>query len=568
MIALIATLGMLCPALTATETPEIQLTPLLQPGDNLRPEGMSPANSKAFCDGEWHGDAAWTIGWADGPLYYAVYQDPDETGCVNTYPFDVEWAFWWAQNNTVDDLYIIVQTVVYAADLSVPSCPKPGVVMCRGVSIQYTLPGSWTGVLEIPVGGCCVTGPYFIGLELWEWDGTLGSVITDDGITPPARLCASYANYDGTWLDLIDDIGFPGNLKLWSVGQTETGCDTCFFPVEYGADLWFSENDGVPINPNVFVLNPIPADFFGPGSDPFDNLIALEGSPIPTWPADALGGADAVIERRQSADLPTDGSSVIIDNEIVALSLVSTTPITVSYMGGMEFIDWDVQVCLSSAPQPTGTMLLRRECCLGGTFDAFLKILPKFVFTRIPDGFTMSLDFNDFGMPIQWFGTTDGTWSTAIHPPYDLDFSPGLVAVDNDCNSGTYEVAIQSSSKFLRCENISGGFSTCRFPDPCPTTCCIPPSVGDLDQSGGALGFNYDGADLSLMINGLFIDPANGWNGICLDEADVDFTSPRPVVDPMTVDGADLSLLINALFIHPAPSSYLRKCDGTPNAER
>ncbi|RKX27428.1 MAG: hypothetical protein DRP45_01110 [Candidatus Zixiibacteriota bacterium] len=94
-------------------------------------------------------------------------------------------------------------------------------------------------------------------------------------------------------------------------------------------------------------------------------------------------------------------------------------------------------------------------------------------------------------------------------------------------------------------------------------SCCIPPSVGDLDQGGGALGFNYDGADLSAMINGLFIDPTNGWDGICLDEADVDFTSVRPVTDPMFIDGADLSLLIDALFI--APTHYLKNCDGTDN---
>ncbi|RKX25660.1 MAG: hypothetical protein DRP45_05405 [Candidatus Zixiibacteriota bacterium] len=94
--------------------------------------------------------------------------------------------------------------------------------------------------------------------------------------------------------------------------------------------------------------------------------------------------------------------------------------------------------------------------------------------------------------------------------------------------------------------------------------CCIPPSVGDLDQLGGELGFNYDGADLSLMINGLFINPSSGWNGVCLDEADVDFSSPgRPVVDPMVIDGADLSLLIDALFI--APSHYLKNCDGSDN---
>ena len=80
---------------------------------------------------------------------------------------------------------------------------------------------------------------------------------------------------------------------------------------------------------------------------------------------------------------------------------------------------------------------------------------------------------------------------------------------------------------------------------------CMPPSVGDLDHSGGELGFNYDGADLSLMINGLFIDPAHGWDGMPLEEADIDFSGGRCVESTLAIDGADLSRLIDALFIHP-----------------
>jgi|GEM_PF-6242715 len=115
----------------------------------------------------------------------------------------------------------------------------------------------------------------------------------------------------------------------------------------------------------------------------------------------------------------------------------------------------------------------------------------------------------------------------------------------------------------VQCVDQLGNRIEMSFVIEAPTTCCIAPSVGDLDQGGGDLGFNYDGADLSAMINGLFIDPTNGWDGICLDEADVDFTSARPVTDPMTVDGADLSLLIDALFI--APTHFLKNCDGTDN---
>ncbi|RKX23832.1 MAG: hypothetical protein DRP45_09580 [Candidatus Zixiibacteriota bacterium] len=78
--------------------------------------------------------------------------------------------------------------------------------------------------------------------------------------------------------------------------------------------------------------------------------------------------------------------------------------------------------------------------------------------------------------------------------------------------------------------------------------CCIPPTVGDLDQSGQQTPFNVDGADLSLMIERLFI--SMDWTGICLEEADIDF-SGQPEPSEVDIDGADLSLLIDALFISP-----------------
>jgi len=96
-------------------------------------------------------------------------------------------------------------------------------------------------------------------------------------------------------------------------------------------------------------------------------------------------------------------------------------------------------------------------------------------------------------------------------------------------------------------------------------TCCISPSVGDLDQSGGSPGFNYTGGDLDMMIKAMFI--YNDWTGICLDEADVDFTCGRPCDSSghnnwLYLTGGDLDKLIKALYV--TPDQHLEACDGSP----
>jgi len=92
------------------------------------------------------------------------------------------------------------------------------------------------------------------------------------------------------------------------------------------------------------------------------------------------------------------------------------------------------------------------------------------------------------------------------------------------------------------------------------TTCCIPPSVVDLDQSGESPSpANLSGIDLSIMIDGLFISV--DWSGVCLAEADLDYSgAPEPIESD--ISGIDLSILIDALFISLTPPP---QCDGTPN---
>jgi len=80
--------------------------------------------------------------------------------------------------------------------------------------------------------------------------------------------------------------------------------------------------------------------------------------------------------------------------------------------------------------------------------------------------------------------------------------------------------------------------------------CCVPPSVGDLDQSGETLPFNVSGIDLSILIDGLFI--GLDWSSVCMQEADMDL-SGQPGPTSTDIDGIDLSYMINALFIDLEP---------------
>ena len=101
-----------------------------------------------------------------------------------------------------------------------------------------------------------------------------------------------------------------------------------------GVDLWVTPPTGnTYMN---FTGNPIPADFFGPGSDPFDGVIWLQGDPLNTSPPELLGPTDTIVKRTESATLPACGASDPIEIELLALSLVSIDPMTVTYNGGQN----------------------------------------------------------------------------------------------------------------------------------------------------------------------------------------------------------------------------------------
>ncbi len=138
-----------------------------------------------------------------------------------------------------------------------------------------------------------------------------------------------------------------------------------------------------------FASNPIPAGFFEPGSDPFDGQIDFEGVPLTTVPPGEAGGADTIVRRlSDTVDLPV-GNADTIPIEIVALSLKSVAPITVTGSGGPS--QWDVKVCLNG-PQPQGNMTIDLQQAEGGTFDSTLPVIPTLIFTPVGGGTDVVLD--------------------------------------------------------------------------------------------------------------------------------------------------------------------------------
>jgi len=130
-------------------------------------------------------------------------------------------------------------------------------------------------------------------------------------------------------------------------------------------------------------LGGIPADFFGPGSDPFTGSVALVGQPFDeTGP---LSTTDTIIQRHEEAVLP-DCVSAPVDEiaiEIVALSLRSIDPVTVTYNGGQNPEQWDLHVCLSDVPPGPGAMTVQQCLLDGGVCSWSYPMQLKFVFTRL-----------------------------------------------------------------------------------------------------------------------------------------------------------------------------------------
>ena len=107
--------------------------------------------------------------------------------------------------------------------------------------------------------------------------------------------------------------------------------------IQAGSDLWSTPGGGQ--STHSFADAPIPAGFFGPGSEPFDGTVTFQGLPINNNPGLApldafdFGMTDTIVQRLDDMSLQQTGDMASTPIQIVALSLMSVEPITIMING-------------------------------------------------------------------------------------------------------------------------------------------------------------------------------------------------------------------------------------------
>ncbi len=151
---------------------------------------------------------------------------------------------------------------------------------------------------------------------------------------------------------------------------TTCATTTCPVNIPSGHDCWFASTCAEATSSAEFgglgAYPPIPADFFGPGSDPYVGTVPL-----------GQGFTDTVMFRFDTMTLnPCD----TVEFEMLQLSMAGCAPITVTYNGGQDPQQWDL-TGLSVQVASLGSVTACSTHADGGRFDSTLLLNPKWEFT-------------------------------------------------------------------------------------------------------------------------------------------------------------------------------------------
>ena len=280
-------------------------------------------------------------------------------------------------------------------------------------------------------------------------------------------------------------IGPPTDCEVIPVLLQRRAAATCP-PGQPMIDPWVSPAAGQMCHAFGTTGSPaIPSDFFGPGSDPFVGSVCLKGQSLnnPEFPL-----ADTLISRSTdpfdlcAAPSPTQAT---VDIEVVALSLVSVAPITVTY-GGHNPQQWNAVVDLSTVPAPLGSLTVTKSHCNGGTYTSVLPVRPRFTFSRVGGPEIAVLDTGVEGRDPVVLTQTDPL-------PWVAEVDPMLPAVSDPCSA--FHAGIEDIVKNPTCDcngnklrdscdiarQISADCNLNRVPDECDMAAG---TSLDADQNG------------------------------------------------------------------------------------
>lgn len=181
-----------------------------------------------------------------------------------------------------------------------------------------------------------------------------------------------------------------------------------------------------------FADDPIPAGFFCEQSKPFTGTIALQGVPLSTRPAKALGPVDTVVTRLDDAVFDAKGVATT-RIRLTALSLASVKPIQT------ECGAYDVKVSLAGN-QPTTTMRIIRTEEFGGRYEAPLALNVRVVFTPAEGNRNRQVQLVH---RIDLGPGTSSVWTYAAKPRYD-----GPMWIDSN-GDGKPDLQVRGDSNFL-----------------------------------------------------------------------------------------------------------------------
>jgi len=290
-----------------------------------------------------------------------------------------------------------------------------------------------------------------------------------------------------------------------------------------------------------FSTMPIPQDFFGPGSLPFEGIITLRGFHDGSQPGDT----DTIVRRGGDPFAPTDlpGPTVVtVPIELVELRLTSAQPITVT--GATWTVDsfFDVFVELSPVPSPPGQLSAVKTHSNGGTFDSFFDIFARMTFTNANDPTDVRvLDLGDLGLPIR-LGINGAPWvHQVLIPELIVDPASQFHPFVLDDGSGT-QTEVPASAETT--PGVPGPIVVHKICLPKPKRVCIYQLDCKSEPAGSTSACQecpydcklYQGSPCpNLTCSGGFSAVCPGSSGCCLNFTNVDcrFPAGEPYVPPI-----------------------------------